>query len=67
MANQQFFNSLKLRASFGLVGNDAIRPGAFDLRPQERLYAYFGTNRVDGAIVTGIVDPDLTMGSGARV
>ena len=59
MENQQFFNNLKLRASFGLVGNDAIRPGAFDLRPTERLYAYFGTDRIDGAIVTGIVDPDL--------
>ncbi len=59
MANQQFFNNLKLRASFGLVGNDAIRPGAFDLRPQERLFAYFGTNRIDGAIVTGIADPNL--------
>lgn len=59
MADQQFFDNLKLRASFGLVGNDAIRPGAFDLRPTERLYAYFGTNRIDGAIVTGIVDPDL--------
>lgn len=59
MAKQDFFDNLKLRASFGLVGNDVIRPGAFDLRPQERLYAYFGTNRIDGAIVTGIVDPNL--------
>ncbi|MBL0271478.1 MAG: SusC/RagA family TonB-linked outer membrane protein [Chitinophagaceae bacterium] len=59
MADQKFFNNLKLRASYGLVGNDVIRPGAFDLRPQERLYAYFGTNRIDGAIVTGIKDPNL--------
>src|SRR5690606_26349381 len=28
-------------------------------RPTERLYAYFGTDRIDGATVTGIVDPDL--------
>ena len=59
MAKQTLFNNLKLRASFGLVGNDVIRPGAFDLRPQERLFTYFGTNRVDGAIVTGIADPNL--------
>ncbi|MEO7924189.1 MAG: TonB-dependent receptor [Chitinophagaceae bacterium] len=59
MATQKFFNNLKLRASFGLVGNDAIDPGKFDLHPTERLYAYFGTNRIDGAIVRGIVDPNL--------
>jgi len=59
MADQKLFNNLKLRASFGLVGNDVIQPHAFDLLPTERLYAYFGTNRVDGAIVLGIKDPDL--------
>jgi TonB-dependent starch-binding outer membrane protein SusC len=59
MEKQTLFNNLKFRASYGLVGNDVIRPGAFDLRTQERLYTYFGTNRVDGAIVTGIADPDL--------
>lgn len=59
MENSKTFNNLKIRASFGLVGNDAIRPGAFDLRPTERLYAYFGTDRIDGATITGIVDPDL--------
>ncbi len=59
MEKQTLFNNLKFRVSFGLVGNDVIRPGAFDLRPQERLNTYFGTNRIDGAIVTGIVDPNL--------
>ncbi|MBL0132480.1 MAG: TonB-dependent receptor [Chitinophagaceae bacterium] len=29
------------------------------MRPQERLYAYFGTDRIDGAIVHGITDPNL--------
>jgi len=53
------FDELKLRASYGLVGNDVIRPGQFDLRPTQRLYTYFGTDRIDGAIVTGIVDPNL--------
>jgi TonB-dependent starch-binding outer membrane protein SusC len=59
MQKSQLFSDLKLRASFGIVGNDVIKPGQFDLRPTERLYAYFGTDRIDGAIVTGIVDPNL--------
>ena len=59
MAHQKTFDNLKFRASYGLVGNDVIRAGAFDLRPTEQLYAYFGTNRINGATVTSIVDPNL--------
>ena len=59
MAKHSFFNELKLRASYGWVGNDVIAPGQFDLRPTEQLYAYFGTNRYNGATVTSIVDPNL--------
>ncbi|MBP7821355.1 MAG: TonB-dependent receptor [Saprospiraceae bacterium] len=59
LKNHKSIDELKFRASYGLVGNDVIRPGQFDLRPAERLYAYFGTDRVDGAIVTSIVDPNL--------
>jgi TonB-linked SusC/RagA family outer membrane protein len=59
MAKQTFFDMLKLRASYGWVGNDVIAPGQFDLRPTDQLYAYFGTNRYNGATVTGIVDPNL--------
>ena len=59
MAHQHVFDNVKLRASYGHVGNDVIGPGQFDLRPTERLYSYFGTNRVNGAIVTGIKDPGL--------
>ncbi|HEX6334704.1 MAG TPA: TonB-dependent receptor [Flavisolibacter sp.] len=59
MKSQQLFNNLKLRASYGLVGNDVISPGQFDLLPAERLYAYFGTELVNGASVTKIVDPNL--------
>ena len=59
MEKQKLFNNLKIRASYGLVGNDVIGPGAFALRPQERLFTYFGTNRIDGAITSGIVDPNL--------
>ena len=53
MENQNVFNDFKLRASFGQVGNDAIGPGQFYLIPTERLFAYFGTNRINGTTVLG--------------
>jgi TonB-linked SusC/RagA family outer membrane protein len=59
MSNQKVFDNLKLRTSFGLVGNDVVSAGAFELIPTERLYSYFGSNRIDGANVTGIKDPNL--------
>lgn len=59
ISRNRIIEELKLRASFGIVGNDVIRPGQFDLIPTTRLYSYFGTDRVDGAIVTGIIDPNL--------
>jgi TonB-linked SusC/RagA family outer membrane protein len=59
MGDQKLFDVLKLRGSYGIVGNDAIAPGQFLLKPTEHLYAYFGTNRIDGAIPVGIIDPNL--------
>lgn len=59
ISNIKWIDELKIRSSFGLVGNDVIRPGQFDLRPTERLYTYFGVDRIDGATVLGIVDPNL--------
>ncbi len=59
MSHQKIFDNLKLRASYGWVGNDVIGPGAFLLTPAEYLYAYFGTTRINGAIPTGIIDPNL--------
>ncbi|MBA2744698.1 MAG: TonB-dependent receptor [Flavisolibacter sp.] len=59
MASQKTFDLLKLRASYGLAGNDVIRPGAFDLRPNEFYFSYFGTDRINGTTVVGIVDPNL--------
>jgi len=59
MSHQKIFNNLKLRASYGWVGNDVIGPGAFLLTPTEYLYAYFGNTRINGAIPTGIIDPNL--------
>jgi TonB-linked SusC/RagA family outer membrane protein len=59
MEDQKLFTNLKLRASYGLVGNDVVPAGAFDLKPTRELYAYFGTNYINGATITGIVDPNL--------
>ena len=59
MSSQKIFNNLKLRASYGWVGNDVIGPGAFLLQPTQYLYAYFGPTRINGAIPTGIIDPNL--------
>ncbi len=59
MKNQKLFDNLKFRTSYGLVGNDVVSAGAFELIPTERLYSYFGSNRIDGATITGIKDPNL--------
>ncbi len=59
MENQKTFDYLKLRASFGLVGNDAIGSDQFQIKPSEFLYSYFGTDRVNGATILGIKDPNL--------
>lgn len=59
MQHQTAFDFLKLRASYGLAGNDVAPANQFSLSPSEFLYAYFGTNRVNGATVTSIKDPNL--------
>ncbi|MEO7265026.1 MAG: TonB-dependent receptor [Ferruginibacter sp.] len=59
METQKAFSYLKLRASYGLSGNDVVDANQFNLSPNERYYAYFGTNRIDGATVTSIKDPNL--------
>ena len=59
MQNQKAFNFLKLRASYGQVGNDVVPANQFTLKPDEHFFAYFGTNRYDGATVTSIKDPNL--------
>jgi TonB-dependent starch-binding outer membrane protein SusC len=59
MEKEPLFDMLKLRASYGLAGNDVIAPGSFFLKPTDQLYTYFGTNRVNGTTVVGIVDPNL--------
>ncbi|MEO7802091.1 MAG: SusC/RagA family TonB-linked outer membrane protein, partial [Ginsengibacter sp.] len=59
MGDQKIFDNLKLRTSYGIVGNDAIAPGQFILQPAQYLYAYFGSNRINGALPLGIIDPNL--------
>lgn len=59
MEKIKVFDFLKIRGSFGLVGNDVIPPDQFQLRPQEYLFAYFGTDRINGANVTNLNDPNL--------
>jgi TonB-dependent starch-binding outer membrane protein SusC len=59
MQHQTLFDFLKVRASYGLVGNDVAPANQFSLSPSEFLYAYFGTNRVNGATITSIKDPNL--------
>ena len=59
MANQKTFDFIKVRASYGLVGNDVIPANQFALSPSEFYYAYFGSNRINGATVAGIKDPNL--------
>lgn len=59
MKNQKVFDLLKLRASYGEVGNDVVAPGSFDLIPSEQYFSYFGSNRINGATITGIKDPNL--------
>ncbi|MEO6406317.1 MAG: TonB-dependent receptor [Ferruginibacter sp.] len=59
MADQKTFDYLKLRASYGLSGNDVVPANQFALNPSEHFYAYFGTNRYDGATVTSLKDPKL--------
>ncbi|MCK6610328.1 MAG: TonB-dependent receptor [Bacteroidia bacterium] len=59
MSNQNLFNTLKLRASWGKIGNDNISPGQFVTQFGTGLSAAFGPNIATGAIPDQIVDPNL--------
>jgi TonB-dependent starch-binding outer membrane protein SusC len=59
MADQHLFNNLKLRASYGKVGNDVVEPSAFAQVPQQFLYSYIDTNRINGTTITKLKDPNL--------
>jgi len=59
MESQRTLNFLKLRTSYGLVGNDVIPSDNFTFRPTEFLYSYFGTDRVNGANILQLKDLNL--------
>jgi len=59
LQKQTVFDYLKLRVSYGLVGNDVARADRFELRPTDRLFAYFGDTLINGTTVISIVDPNL--------
>jgi TonB-dependent starch-binding outer membrane protein SusC len=59
MAKQETFNMLRLRASWGLIGNDNISPGQFVTQFSTGLSAAFGANIAPGAIPDQIIDPNL--------
>ncbi len=59
MAKQETINLLRLRASWGLIGNDNITPGQFVTQFSTGLSAAFGANIAPGAIPDQIIDPNL--------
>ncbi|MES2430161.1 MAG: TonB-dependent receptor [Bacteroidota bacterium] len=59
MDNQTLFNNLKLRASYGEVGNDVVDSRSFQFTPAELLYAYFGPTRINGTTIIQLKDPNL--------
>lgn len=63
MQNQNIFDQLKLRASFGRVGNDQIPTDAFTQTVAlNKAYAFNGsaTSATNGAQINQIIDPNIT-------
>jgi len=60
MQNQRIFETLKLRASWGKVGNDRIPSDAFTVTVTPNLaYPYSGGTAIPGSAITKIKDPNL--------
>jgi len=59
MAKLDFINTLKARASWGLIGNDNITPGQFVTQFGTGLSSAFGSTISSGAIPDQIIDPNL--------
>lgn len=60
MANQTFFNTLKLRASYGQVGNDRIPSDGYIVTVDQNLaYAFGGGTATPGVAITQIKDSNL--------
>jgi len=63
MQSQNFFDLLKLRASYGKVGNDLIPTNAFTQTVElNRAYAFNGSanTATNGAQINQIIDPNIT-------
>ena len=60
MANQRMFDVLKLRASWGRVGNDRIPSDSYTITVQPNLaYPFGGGVATPGSAITQIKDPNL--------
>ncbi len=59
MKNITSLSQLKLRASYGLIGNDNITPGQFVTQFSSGLNSVFGNTIYSGAIPNQIIDPNL--------
>ncbi|HUX83898.1 MAG TPA: hypothetical protein VMV20_01605, partial [Chitinophagaceae bacterium] len=59
LASQTLFDLLKLRASWGQVGNDAIPPDASQITVTPNLPYFFGGGAVGGSAITQIKDQNL--------
>lgn len=63
MQNQNLFDFLKMRASYGKVGNDQIPTNAYTLTValnQAYPFAGSGSTAVNGAQINQIIDPNIT-------
>jgi TonB-linked SusC/RagA family outer membrane protein len=60
MKNQKLFSNLKLRASYGELGNDNIGTGLYIVTAATNLPYYFnGNNLVNGSVIQDIKDTNL--------
>ena len=59
MKNQQLFSNLKLRASYGKLGNDNIGTGLYVVTASTYLPYYFGGNLVNASVIQDIKDTNL--------
>lgn len=63
LQNQELIDFLKLRGSYGKVGNDQIPQGAYTfVVDQNKPYSFSGSGAVaqNGAQITQIIDPNIT-------
>jgi TonB-linked SusC/RagA family outer membrane protein len=67
MENSKFFNSLKLRGSWGRVGNDNIESNAYILTATTNIPYFFNNNIILGTVIQDIKDQQLKWESGEQL